>query len=64
LTWPKYWPFPISVAITGLAKVRTIAGARQGDSADDTDRHYRELEFEVDRLKELVAEPLLDKQML
>jgi putative transposase len=30
----------------------------------DTDRRYRELEIEVDRLKRLVAELLLDKQML
>jgi putative transposase len=30
----------------------------------DTDRRCRELELEVDRLKKLVAELLLDKQML
>jgi putative transposase len=30
----------------------------------DTDRRCRELEVEVDRLKKLVAELLLDKQML
>jgi hypothetical protein len=30
----------------------------------DTDRRCRELELEVDRLKRLVAELLLDKQML
>ncbi len=30
----------------------------------DSDRGCRELEFEVDRLKKLVAELLLDKQML
>ena len=30
----------------------------------DTDRRCRELEREVDRLKKLVAELLLDKQML
>lgn len=30
----------------------------------DTDRRCRELEVEVDRLKRLVAELLLDKQML
>ena len=30
----------------------------------DSDRRCRELEFEVDRLKKLVAELLLDKQML
>ena len=31
---------------------------------DDADRRCRELEFEIDRLKRLVAELLLDKQML
>jgi putative transposase len=30
----------------------------------DTDRRCRELEVEIDRLKRLVAELLLDKQML
>jgi putative transposase len=30
----------------------------------DTDRRCRELELELDRLKKLVAELLLDKQML
>jgi putative transposase len=30
----------------------------------DSDRRCRELELEVDRLKKLVAELLLDKQML
>lgn len=30
----------------------------------DTDRRCRELEVEVDRLKKLVAELMLDKQML
>ena len=30
----------------------------------DTDRRCRELELEIDRLKKLVAELLLDKQML
>jgi len=33
-------------------------------SQPDSDRRCRELELEVDRLKKLVAELLLDKQML
>jgi putative transposase len=33
-------------------------------AAVDTDRRCRELELEIERLKRLVAELLLDKQML
>jgi putative transposase len=37
---------------------------RHDPARDDTDHRGRELESEVDRLKRLVAELLLDKQML
>ena len=38
--------------------------SRPDPAAVDTDRRCRELESEVDRLKRLVAELMLDKQML
>jgi putative transposase len=37
---------------------------RHNPAAVDTDRRCRELELEIERLKRLVAELLLDKQML
>jgi putative transposase len=37
---------------------------RHHPAAVDTDRRCRELELEIERLKRLVAELLLDKQML
>ena len=37
---------------------------RHSPAAVDTDRRCRELELEIERLKRLVAELLLDKQML
>jgi putative transposase len=37
---------------------------RHNPAAVDTDRRCRELEVEIERLKRLVAELLLDKQML
>jgi putative transposase len=37
---------------------------RHNPAGDDPDRRCRELEIEVNRLKMLVAELLLDKQML
>ena len=59
------------LTISDRCRTRGIAGAtyyrwrQQHDPAQvDTDRRCRELERETDRLKRLVAELLLDKQML
>ena len=49
----------------GIAEATYYRWRQQHDPAQvDTDRRCRELERETDRLKRLVAELLLDKQML
>jgi putative transposase len=49
----------------GIAEATSDRWRQQHDPAPvDTDRRCRELEREVDRLKRLVAELLLDKPML
>ena len=49
----------------GIARRPIIVGDSERDPDQvDTDRRCRELELEVDRLKRLVAELLLDKTML
>src|SRR6516162_7094033 len=49
----------------GIAEATYYRWRQQHDPGQvDTDRRCRELEREVDRLKRLVAELLLDKQML
>jgi putative transposase len=50
----------IGVAVTTYYRWRQ----RNNPAELDADRRCRELEVEVDRLKRLVAELLLDKQML
>ena len=59
------------LAVSDICRKQGIAETtyyrwRQQHAPDqvDTDRRCRELELEVDRLKRLVAELLLDKQML
>lgn len=49
----------------GIAETTYYRWRQQYDPEQvDSDRRCRELELEVDRLKKLVAELLLDKQML
>ena len=49
----------------GIAQTTYHRWRQRHDPAQvDTDRRRRELEVEVERLKLLVAEPMLDKQML
>ena len=49
----------------GVAQTTFYRWRQRHDPAQvDTDRRCRELETEVDRLKRLVAELMLDKQML
>ncbi len=49
----------------GIAETTYYRGRQQFDPEQvNSDRRCRELELEVDRLKKLVAELLLDKQML
>ena len=49
----------------GVAETTYYRGRqRHNPAAVDTDRRCRELELEIERLKRLVAELLLDKQML
>ena len=49
----------------GIAETICYRWRQRHDPATvDADRRCRELEAEVDRLKRLVAEPMLDKQML
>jgi len=49
----------------GIAETTYYRWRQQHDPEQvDSDRRCRELELEVDRLKRLVAELLLDKQML
>lgn len=49
----------------GIAVTTYYRWRQQNDPAQvDTDRRCRELETEVERLKRLVAELMLDKQML
>jgi len=49
----------------GISQSMYYRWRQKGDSEKpDSDRRCRELELEVDRLKKLVAELLLDKQML